>query len=145
MAEEQDKSQQTEEPTAKRLEQARESGDVVKSAEVTSFVLLAGGTLAIAMFGRSTMVALARMLTMFIQQPDQIAVDGADLMSLSRGVLWHSALALAPFMGVMVVAGLAGHVLQSRPIFNAEKIKPDLIFLTGDYVSWEGDYKPALK
>ena len=50
MADEQDKSQQTEEPTAKRLEQARESGDVVKSTEVTAFVLLAGGTLAIAMF-----------------------------------------------------------------------------------------------
>ena len=35
MAEDQDKSQQTEEPTAKRLEQARENGDVVKSTEVT--------------------------------------------------------------------------------------------------------------
>ena len=30
MADDQDKSQQTEEPTAKRLEQARESGDVVR-------------------------------------------------------------------------------------------------------------------
>ena len=29
MADDQDKSQQTEDPTAKRLEQARESGDVV--------------------------------------------------------------------------------------------------------------------
>ena len=52
MADDQDKSQQTEEPTAKRLEQARESGDVVKSTEVTAFVLLGGATLAIAMFGK---------------------------------------------------------------------------------------------
>ena len=58
MAEDQDKSQQTEEPTAKRLEQARESGDVVKSTEVTAFVLLAGGTLAIAMFGHSAMIGI---------------------------------------------------------------------------------------
>jgi len=42
MADDQDKSQQTEEPTAKRLEQAREHGDVVKSTEVTTFVLLGG-------------------------------------------------------------------------------------------------------
>ena len=41
MADEQDKSQQTEEPTGKRLEQAREAGDVVKSSEVSSFILLA--------------------------------------------------------------------------------------------------------
>ena len=48
MAEDQDKAQQTEEPTAKLLEQARENGDVVKSTEVTTFILLGGGTLAIA-------------------------------------------------------------------------------------------------
>jgi len=60
MAEDQDKAQQTEEPTAKRLEQARENGDVVKSTEVTTFILLGGGTLAIAMFGKYTAVGLAR-------------------------------------------------------------------------------------
>ena len=58
-----DKSQQTEEPTAKRLQQAQEQGDVVKSQEVTAFVLLAGGTLALAMFGKYTAMSLARTLT----------------------------------------------------------------------------------
>ena len=58
MADDQDKSQQTEEPTAKRLEQAREHGDVVKSTEVTTFILLGGGTLAIAMFGKYTALGL---------------------------------------------------------------------------------------
>jgi len=125
MADEQDKSQQTEEPTSKRLEQARESGDVVKSSEVTSFVLLAGGTLAIAMFGHSTALALAKLLTMFIEQPEQMSVDGAGLASLMRGLLLHLALILAPFMGVMVLASLAGHVLQSRPAIVPDKIKPD--------------------
>ena len=79
MADEQDKSQQTEEPTSKRLEQARESGDVVKSTEVTAFVLLAGGTLAIAMFGHSTAIGIARLLSIFIEQPEQMSVDGAGL------------------------------------------------------------------
>ena len=53
MAEDRDASQQTEEPTQKKLDDAREHGDVVKSTEVASFAVLAGGTLAIAMFGRS--------------------------------------------------------------------------------------------
>ena len=61
MADDHDKSQQTEEPTAKRLEQAREHGDVVKSTEVTAFILLGGGTLAIAMFGKSTAMGLAQL------------------------------------------------------------------------------------
>ena len=125
MADDQDKSQQTEEPTQKRLEQARESGDVVKSSEVSAFVLLAGGTLAIAMFGHSTAVAIGRLLTMFIEQPEQMAVDGAGLASMSRGILVHLAFILAPFMGVMIAASIAGHVLQSRPSLNPEKLIPD--------------------
>jgi flagellar biosynthetic protein FlhB len=120
-----DKSQQTEEPTAKRLEQARESGDIIKSGEVTSFVLLAGGTLAIAMFGHSTAIGIARLLTIFIEQPEQMAVDGAGLASMARGLLLHLASILAPFAGVMIAASLAGHVLQSMPSFNPDKLKPD--------------------
>jgi len=130
MADEQDKSQQTEEPTAKRLEQAHESGDIVKSSEVTSFVLLAGGTLAIAMFGHSIAVSIAKLLTMFIEQPEQMSVDGAGLASLMRGLLLHLALILAPFMGVMILASLAGHVLQSRPAIVPDKIKPDFAKLS---------------
>jgi flagellar biosynthesis protein FlhB len=125
MAGEQDNSQQTEQPTQKRLEQAREAGDVVKSAEVSAFVLLAGGTLAIAMFGHSLAVGLGEFLVQFIQQPDQIAVDAAGLASLLRGTILHLAMIFGPFMGVMVLAGLAGHVLQSRPSFHLEKLAPD--------------------
>ncbi len=125
MADGQDDSQQTEQPTQKRLDQARESGDVIKSTEVTTFVLLAGGTLAIAMFGRSVAVGLAELLTQFLQQPEQMAVDGAGLASLFRGVLLHLALTLAPFIGVVIVAGVSGHVLQSRPGFHLDKLAPD--------------------
>src|ERR1700678_1479420 len=134
MAEDNDDSQQTEQPTQKRLEQAREAGDVVKSTEVTAFVLLAGGALAIAMFGKSLAVGIAEILTQFIQEPDQMAVDGAGLASLMRGVLLHLAIVLAPFMGVMLTAAVAGHVLQSKPAFNLEKLMPNfskLSFLSG--------------
>lgn len=125
MAEEQDKSQQTEEPTSKRLEQAREAGDIVKSSEVTAFVLLAGGTLAIAMFGHSTAIGIAKLLSMFLERPEEMSVDGLGMASMMRGLLSHLALILAPFMGVMILASLAGHVLQSRPSIVVDKIKPD--------------------
>ena len=125
MADDQDKSQQTEEPTAKRLEQAHEQGDVVKSPEVTTFILLGGGTLAIAMFGKYTAMGLARSLSMFLQQPETMSVDGAGLAAMIRLLLPQIALALAPFFAVMIAAGLAGHVLQSRPSLSFDKIVPD--------------------
>jgi flagellar biosynthetic protein FlhB len=86
------------------------------------------------MFGRSLAVGIAGILTQFIQEPEQMAVDGAGLTSLMRGVLLHLAIVLAPFMGVLLVASVAGHVLQSKPTFNIEKLAPDLSklsFLSG--------------
>ena len=126
MAEDQDKSQQTEEPTQKRLEQAREQGDVVKSTEVTAFILLGGGTLAIAMFGRYTATGLARTLTMFLEQPDAMSVDGAGLSAMMHVLVPKIAMTLMPIFAVVVAAGLAGHVLQARPGFALDKIAPDL-------------------
>jgi flagellar biosynthetic protein FlhB len=120
-----DKSQQTEEPTAKRLEQAREQGDIVKSTEVTAFVLLGGGTLAIAMFGKSTAVGIAQVLEMFLEQPDTMSVDANGLAAMVRALLSHLAMTVAPFFAVMVTAAIAGHLLQGRPGFSLEKIAPD--------------------
>ena len=100
MADDQDKSQQTEEPTHKRLEQARDNGDVVKSSELTTFILLGGGTLAIAMFGKYTATGLARSLSVFLQQPDAMSVDGAGLSAMLRALLPQVAMVLAPFFAV---------------------------------------------
>ncbi len=125
MAEDQDKAQQTEEPTAKRLEQARENGDVVKSTEVTTFILLGGGTLAIAMFGKYTAVGLAHTLSLFIERPEAMQVDGAGLAAMMRLLLPQIAFTLGPFFAVMILAGLAGQVLQARPSIAFDKIVPD--------------------
>ena len=126
MAEDQDKSQQTEEPTQKRLEQAREQGDVVKSTELTAFILLGGGTLAIAMFGKYTAVGLARTLSMFLEQPETMSVDGAGLSAMMHALVPQIAMALMPIFAMVIAAALAGHVLQARPAFSLDKIAPDL-------------------
>ena len=130
MADDRDPSQQTEQPTSKRLEEAREHGDVVKSPEVSTFVLLLGGTFAIMMFGGSTMKSLTQAMTIFIEEPDQMGVSGADLTALA----WHIAMMLGGILGpvfaMMMVAAIAGHVIQSRPGFTLEKIKPDFAKLS---------------
>jgi flagellar biosynthetic protein FlhB len=125
MAEERDDSQQTEQPTAKRLEQAREQGDIIKSMEVSTFVTLAGSTIALAMFGKDAMIGMMRVLTMFLEHPEAIPVDGAGLSAISRGVLYNTTLVLAPLFGVLILAGLAGHLVQGRPSFTASKLKPE--------------------
>ncbi|MDE2134865.1 MAG: flagellar biosynthesis protein FlhB [Alphaproteobacteria bacterium] len=126
MADDRDPSQQTEEPTQKRLDDAREHGDVVKSPEVQTLVLLLGGTLAIAVFGQSAALGLARTFQLFLAEPDQIGINPGELMGMMRELLGQLALVLGPFFTVMMVAALAGNLVQHRPGFTFEKIKPDL-------------------
>jgi len=126
MADERDPSQQTEEPTQKRLDEAREHGDVVKSAEVQTLVLLLGGTLAIAMFGQSAALGLASSFRMFLAEPDQIGIGPGELLGLMRDLGGRLALILGPIFAVMMIAGLAGNILQHRPVFTFDRIKPDL-------------------
>jgi len=126
MAGDRDDSQRTEEPTQKRLDDARAHGDVVKSTEVTTFAVLAGGTLAIAMFGRSVSESFAGSFRSFLENPDQIAIDPGSAMALFRSTGIALATLIAPVIGVLIACALAGHLLQARPAFSLEKLKPDL-------------------
>ena len=87
MADERDQSQQTEEPTQKRLDDAREHGDVVKSAEVQTLILLLGGTLAIAIFGHSAAASLTNLFRTFLAEPDQMGTDSGELIAMMRSLL----------------------------------------------------------
>ncbi|MEJ1967393.1 MAG: flagellar biosynthesis protein FlhB [Rhizomicrobium sp.] len=125
MADDRDPSQQTEEPTSKRLQEAQEHGDVIKSPEVTTFVTLLGATLTIMMFGASVTRGLATDFLVFLEQPDQIGLSADDVMALMRHVVIMLGTILGPAFATMMAAAVAGHVLQSRPGFNPEKIQPD--------------------
>ena len=125
MADDRDPTQQTEEPTQKRLDDAREHGDVVKSAELQTLILLFGGTLAIAAFGRSAAISLTQTLTRFLSEPDQIGTGPVELMVLMRHILMQLGLIVGPIFAVLMVAGLAGNLVQHRPVFTFDRIKPD--------------------
>ena len=130
MADDRDQAQQTEEPTQRRLDEAHEHGDVVKSAEVQTLVLLLGGTLAIALFGRSAAEGLANTLRQFLAEPDQMGTGPGELIGMLREILGRVALVLGPFFAVMMAAGLGGTLIQHRPVFSFDKIKPDLAKLS---------------
>jgi flagellar biosynthetic protein FlhB len=61
-----------------------------------------------------------------LEQPDQIAVDSTGVMSLLHGTLWSVVGLLVPVLVVLICSGLAGHLLQHRPVFSVERLKPDL-------------------
>ena len=126
MADDRDSGQATEEPTQKRLDDARAQGDIVKSQEVSTFIVLGGGTLAIAIFGQSTAENFVRTFQVFLEQPDQLLVDPGAIMGLMRGTLLHIAMIFGPPIAFLVGTALAAHLLQNMPNFAIERLIPDL-------------------
>jgi flagellar biosynthetic protein FlhB len=126
MAEERDDSQRTEEPTQRRLDEARQHGDVVKSQEISTVVVLAAGTISIAMFGHATAEQFASAFRVFLEQPDQLDVTAGGILAIFRGAIFHLLLLLAAPLALIMGMGLGSHILQARPVFTADRLKPDL-------------------
>jgi flagellar biosynthetic protein FlhB len=130
MAEDRDDQQRTEEPTQRRLDEAHRKGDVVKSAELASLVLMAGGVTALTLVGASSVERFAGEFRFFLENPADVVLDSGSASMLLAHAASGLFFVLAPALGLMVLAALLGHVLQHRPVFSAARLKPDLAKLS---------------
>jgi flagellar biosynthetic protein FlhB len=126
MADTPEKDDRTEEPTQRRLEQAVERGDVAKSQEVNTFFVLGGLALAIMVLSGPTARSLALDLRGFLMNAHLVPVDGAGLAAVGRDALLAWLAAVAPPLGCLALAGLAGGAVQHRPLWSATPMKPQL-------------------
>ncbi len=124
MAEDNDTSDKTEDPTQKRLDDAHERGEVVKSQEVNTWFIIAGGTLVLSSFGASIGEGLQTPLRGLIANSWMIPMDGASLIALTGrlGLMLFAALGV-PFL-LLMLAAAGGNMVQHRPVWSAEGLKP---------------------
>jgi flagellar biosynthetic protein FlhB len=126
MAEEQDDSQKTEDPTQKRLADALEKGDIIKSQEINNWVGIAAGTAVLAMFGGPMSRQMAMLLQSFIARPETYDTDPGALLQIARALSLQVGAILAMPALLFVLTALAGHVIQNRPSLHFDKIMPKL-------------------
>lgn len=121
---EEDESQKTFDPTPRKLQQAREKGDVAKSQDVASAVILAvaGGLFLVmgAWFARHIMVDFL----IFFERPHEVAMDGGALWQVLLAVTVKAGIVLGVVMAGLSVAALAGNLGQTGLLFTGEKLKP---------------------
>ena len=127
MADEQhDASEQTEDPTPKRLEEAIRRGDVVKSVEVNTWFMIAGGTLMIMVFAGPMATSLQATLAGVLAKSYQLPTDGPALAALAKTLAMEVAAAFGIPLMLLCVAALAGNVVQHRIVFSTEALRPQL-------------------
>lgn len=127
MAEEQkDDSQKTEEPTPKRLQDAREKGQVARSQEVNHWFIILGFALILGVMSPWVVNRIGLALLPFIERPHDIIVESSTAQTLMYETVKEIAIALSLPFFAMIVLALASGFLQFGLIFSFESLKPKL-------------------
>lgn len=124
MAEE-DQDQKTEQPTGKRLEEARARGQLPVSREVGYLVAMLGILIVVKWLAPGMASQLILMLRVFIEAPHAFIVDDHGLQTIVFDTTIQVMLATGLIFIVLVVAIIGGYMVQTGFFASTQLITPD--------------------
>lgn len=119
--------EKTEAPTPRRLQEARDEGQVARSPDLTAAVMLLGGTLLLGlfasqMFGGMKLIVRAALDGEWVSEPG-VAEEAEHLTAL---VITSGTEALAPIALGLFALGIVGNVIQFGFMFTLKPLTPKL-------------------
>lgn len=121
---EEDQQEKTEEPTQRKLDKAREDGQIARSRELTTFIILLAGLGALIGTGGSLYHGMGSTMESAFRFDRAVAFDPHVTMMHGR-VLGERALWMVmPIFMAMVVIALIAPNLLSGPLISAKSLKP---------------------
>jgi flagellar biosynthesis protein FlhB len=126
MADENDAAEKTEDPTQKRLDDAHDRGDVAKSQEVNTWFMIAGATLVLSTFSGSIGGGILMPLRNLLANSWMFHADGPGLLALAQSLEYALIAALGVPLLLLMIAAIAGNLMQHRLVWSGESLKPKL-------------------
>lgn len=125
MAEEkQDDASKTEEPTHKKLEDARKKGQIAASREVNHFFMLLALAFILGVLGPHLFNQAGGILKPFITQPDMVEISGLAFEQQMKELMLNVAALMAVPIMLFGIAAIAPSVIQNKWVFTTEHVKP---------------------
>jgi flagellar biosynthetic protein FlhB len=119
-----DASDKTEDPTQKRLDDALERGDVVKSQEINTWFMISAGTLVLSTFSGSIGDGILTPMRNLIANSWMVHADGPGLLALAQQLEYALFAVLGvPFL-MLALAAVAGNMVQHQLVWSAESLMP---------------------
>ncbi len=106
MADEDDASK-TEDPTEKKLQDARRKGQVASSQEIKSWAILLGGTAGLIILAPYIANNVRIISQTFIENPHAISMDSYHLREVFKTITVDIGLVLAPLFLILVILAIA--------------------------------------
>ncbi|MCX4028926.1 flagellar type III secretion system protein FlhB [Endozoicomonas sp. SM1973] len=127
MAEDKDNSQEkTEQPTQKRLQDARKEGQVARSKELSTMALLMLGVSSLFLSGHFLATKLAGIMRLNFAFEREIAFDTARMFQYLGESISAATFALLPLFITLLLVGLASPILVGGWIFSGKSLLPKL-------------------
>lgn len=125
MAEENDDSQdKTEEATPRRLEKAREEGQLPRSKELATMAVLMVGTVGLLIFGSMIAESLEDIMRNSFQLPREAIFDSKQMaIYLSRAAV-EAAVSLVPYLVLVLIAAFVGPLGLGGWLFSGKAAMP---------------------
>ncbi len=124
MAENENGQEQSEQPTSKRLREAREKGQVARSREFNTLVILVAGGAYFQFMGSDFAGRLLALLTDALTLDRSLIFDPGLLLPYLREEISRAILILAPLFVLMMVIAVLGPVLIGGANFSAQAFSP---------------------
>jgi flagellar biosynthesis protein FlhB len=115
----------SEEPTEKKLQDARDKGDVVYSAEVGSAFSLLAVTLIAAFMVAPMASDLGDMAARLLANASR-PMDGGALRELFISITLHVAATIGVACLLLMIAGIVSRYVQDKAVLTSERLKPQL-------------------
>jgi flagellar biosynthetic protein FlhB len=129
MAEE-EQDQRTEHPTSKRLDEARERGQLPISREIVSWTVILAILIIVAWIGPDMVRRILLTLRIFIEAPHAFILDDQGLQTVIFNSLGQVAMAAGLTFVVLAAAVILGYMSQTGLFASAELIKFDFARLS---------------
>ena len=105
MAEGENDSDRSEDPSAKRLDEALQRGDVAKSAEVSTWFVIGGAAIMLAAFSGPMSSGLTTTMRGIVANAHQIPVDGRGLIAMAARIEYEVIAAIGIPLALLMLAG----------------------------------------
>jgi flagellar biosynthetic protein FlhB len=116
----------TQEPTPHRRQQAREEGQVARSQDLASSLILLLGLAAFLLLGGGLAEMLGRLFAEKLGGTPQLAIDPELAAADWNRLLLELGRHLLPLFGLLVLAAVAANVFQFGFLMLPEKLAPDI-------------------
>ena len=126
MAESESGAEKSEEPTAKRLEDAKKKGQIARSRDFNTMVIIALAATALIILGQTIVSDLGTLMVHYFQPTREDIFDPQGMIRWFYAAIFDGVWTIVPFLGLMLFGTLFAPISIGGWAFSLESVSPKL-------------------